>query len=257
MIFINNSASGDGGAVFIYSSRFILANAASMTIKFVGNSAKSGGAIVLLSSSLEFTGRNSNMTFENNSAKENGGAILVQPDLLYYTVLYLHLVDTHCLYKTVNDSDNHFFYFVNNSAGISGDDVYGASLGQAWCNGSSVHTIPRYSNSLSSISGDPSRVCICDNKNQPLCRNLSYNQIIHSFTPGEMITLLVATVGGDWGATPGIVHAYPSSLAKILPAQHHQWITKGQCTPVNYTVYSNQSVRLILSAHDHPPPPPH
>ena len=251
MIFINNSAIGTGGALFIYSSRLILDNVTSTTIKFIGNSAKSGGAIVLLSSSLELVGGDSNMIFVNNSAKKNGGAILVQPDLLYYTVPYSHLNDTHCLYKTKFDSHNHFFYFMNNSAEISGDDVYGASLDLAWCNGSSVLrvAIPRYSNPLSSISGDPSRVCICDNKNKSLCQNLSYNHITHSFTPGEMITLLVVTVGGDLGATPGLVHAYPSSSAKILPAQYHQWITEAQCTPVNYTVYSNESVKLMLSAH--------
>ena len=194
-----------------------------MTIKFIGNSAKSGGAIVLLSSSLELVGGDSNiMIFENNSAKENGGAILVQPDLLYYTIPYLHLVDTHCLYKinSSTNSEEHFFYFVNNSAEISGNDMYGASL--AWCNGSSVHTIPRYSNPLSSISGNPLRVCICDNENKSLCQDLSHNHIAHSFIPGEMITLLLVVVGGDLGATPGVVHALPSSSATILRTEYHQ-----------------------------------
>ena len=177
MIFINNSAISVGGAIFIYSSRFILANGASMIIKFIGNSAKSGGAIVLLSSSLELIDGNSNITFENNSAKENGGAVFVRPDLLYYTVPYLYLVGTDCLYKTnsTTDSGEHFVYFINNSAEISGDDIYGASL--ALCRGSSVHIIQRYSNPLSSISGDPLRVCVCDNENKPLCQNLSYNHI--------------------------------------------------------------------------------
>ena len=247
MIFINNSAIGVGGALFSYSSRFILVNATNMTVKFTGNSARSGGAIVFVSSSLEFGGGNSKITFENNSAKEDGGAILVQPDVLYYTLPYstVHLVDTHCLYKTNSTTEKHFFYFVNNSAERAGSDIYGASLD--WCNGSRVHTISRYSN-RSSISGDPSRVCICDSNNKPLCHNLSYNQIAHSFTPGEMITLPLVIVGGDLGATPGVVHAHPSS-AKILPTQYHQWITKAQCTPVDYNIYSNQSVQLVLSAH--------
>ena len=251
MIFINNSVVGVGGALFIYSSRFVLANASRIIIKFIGNSAKSGGALVLLSSSLEFVGGKSNITFENNSAKENGGAILVQPDLLYYTIPYLNLVDTHCLYKTnstTNNSVNQFF-FVNNSAEISGNDIYGASL--AWCNVRSIHNIPSYSNPLSSISGDPLRVCICDNENNPLCQNLSHNHITHSFIPGEMITLPLVVVGGDLGTTPGVVHAYPSSSAKILPSQYHQWITKAQCTPKNYTVYSSQSVKLMLSVHSY------
>ena len=70
-IFINNSAVDVGGALFLYSSRFIVVNLTSMAIlQFIGNSAKSGGAIVLLSSSLEVVGGNLNMTFANNSAKE-------------------------------------------------------------------------------------------------------------------------------------------------------------------------------------------
>ena len=191
-----------------------------------------------------------NMTFENNSAKNNGEAILVHPDLLYYTLQYMQLVDTHCLYKTnsTTGSEEHFFYFVNNSAESAGSDVYGASL-VAWCNGSRVHTIPRHSN-LSSISGNPSRVCICDDDNKPLYHNLSYNQIAHSFTPCEMITFPLVIVGGDWGTTPGVVYAYPSS-AKLQSTQYRQWITKAQCTEVNYNVYSDQSVQLVLSVHSY------
>ena len=247
-ILINNSAVAIGGALSFYSSRFIIANVSNMTIKFIGNSANSGGAIVFLSSSLEVVGGNLNMTFANNSAKENGGAIFVQPDLLYYTIQYLNLNNIYCFYRrnSTTDLDNHFF-FVNNSAKISGNDMYGASL--AWCEGTSVHSIPSSSNLLSSISGDPLRVCICDNKKKPLCQNLSHSHIAHFFIPGETITLLLVMVGGDLGATPGVVYAYLSSSAKILPAQYHQWITKAQCTPVNYTVYGNQSVKLMLSAH--------
>ena len=224
LLFINNSAIRLGGALSLYSSRFILTNGASMTMKFIGNSAKSGGAMALLSSSLELVGGDSNIIFVNNSAKEKGGAIFIQPDLLYYTIQYLSLYDTHCFYKTnpTIDSDNHFI-FMNNSAEISGDDIYGASL--AWCNKSSMHTIPKYSNTLSSVSGDPLRVCICDDKSKPLCQNLSYT---HLFIPGEAFTLQLVVIGGDWGTTPGVVHAYPSSSAKMLPAQYHQWITKAQ-----------------------------
>ena len=248
MIFINNSANGVGGALFTFSTN--LQFFTGTTIKFIGNSAQRGGAMALVSSYLEIVGGSSNISFENNSAKEDGGAILVQPDILQYTVQYVHLVDTHCLYKTNSTSSEHNFKFVNNSAKRAGDDVYGASL--AWCNGSTVNRIAGYP-TLSSISGEPTRVCRCDSNSKPLCANLSYSQIDLSFHPGEMITLLLVTVGGDWGLTPGIVHAniqQPSS-AKIQHFQKHQWITNAQCTPVNYTVYSNQSVQMVLSAQSY------
>ena len=164
----------------------------------------------------------------------------------YNTFYYLH--EKNCLYANPT-STKQYFNFVNNLAQVAGDDVYGASL--EWCSRSVVNIRPKNNSSLSSISGSPTRVCRCDNKRRPLCRNISYNHISHSYYPGETIPISVVVVGGDLGATPGMVYArfQPPHTSSILKpsTQYNQWINESQCTSLNYTVYSNQSVQLVLS----------
>ena len=258
LAFINNTANKNlGGAFYSYRSRFSIENA---TTRFINNSAVNGGAIALLSSILELVNESSNLTFENNSAREKGGAIYVDPDKFQYAIqiqydnLY-YLLDT-CLYDTNPWPTNtqQYLNFINNVAQIAGDNIYGASLER--CNGSVVHMHPKNNSSLSSISGNPSRVCRCDEQHKPLCHNISGNQYSRSYYPGETIPVSVVVVGGDWGATPGMVYArfQPPHTSSILKpsSQYNQWINESQCASLNYTVYSNESVtatvQLVLSA---------
>ena len=100
LTFINNTATINlGGAFYCYRSKFSIENA---TTRFINNSAAYGGAMALLSSVLKLVNGNSNLIFENNSAKEKGGAIYVDPDKFQYTLQvqydnYYNLLDT-CLY---------------------------------------------------------------------------------------------------------------------------------------------------------------
>jgi predicted outer membrane repeat protein len=265
LTFINNTAISFGGAIFSYSSQFSIEYA---TNYFFKKSAANGGAMALLSSTLKLVNGNSNLTFENNSAKEKGGAIYVDPDKFEYTSQvrynsFYNLHDTNCLYSTNPTNSEQYFYFIDNVAQIAGDDVYGASL--EWCNRSIVHIRPKNNSSLSSISGNPSRVCHmkkywdiyhlvaltgrCDDEHKPLCRNISHNHYSFSYHPGETIAVSVVVVGGDWGATHGMVYArfQPSYTSSILKpsSQYNQWINDSRCTSLNYTVYSNQSVQLV------------
>jgi predicted outer membrane repeat protein len=252
LTFINNTAINFGGALFSYKSKYSIENA---TNKFIYNSAANGGAMALLSSKIEVINGISNLIFEKNSAKEKGGAIYVDPDKFEYALQvqydteYNHLLDTCLYYVTDPTSMEQHLYFINNLAGIAGDDIYGASL--EWCNGSVVHLHPKNNSSLSSVSGNPLRVCRCDDQHTPLCHNISGNHYSLSYYPGETTTVSVVVVGGDWGATHGMVYArfVPQNSSSILKpsSQHNQWMNGSQCTSLNYTVYSNQSVQLVLS----------
>ena len=99
LTFINNTATINlGGAFYRYRSKFSIENA---TSRFINNSAAYGGAMALLSSVLKLVNGNSNLIFENNSAKEKGGAIYIDPDKFQYTLQvqydnYYNLLDT-CL----------------------------------------------------------------------------------------------------------------------------------------------------------------
>ena len=93
---------------------------------------------------------------------------------------------------------------------------------------------PKNNSILSSVSGNPSRVCRCDNIHIPQCRNISYSHFSRSYYPGETISVSVVVVGGDLGATPGMVYArfQPPHTSSILKpsTQYNQWIDKSQCT---------------------------
>ena len=88
--------------------------------------------MALISSTLILLHESSNLTFANNSAKEFGGAIYVDPDHFEYTYQIgynYYYINTYCLYDTnPNATETYYFNFVHNQAQIAGDDVYGASL---------------------------------------------------------------------------------------------------------------------------------
>ena len=128
---------------------------------FINNIALLGGAI-LLHQSMITVATGANLTFVNNTAVDKGGAIYVDPGLM--------LRD----YRNVDDSvyrcrllktDNVTLSFANNSATNGGDDVYGASL--------QVCNVENYVPSISSVSSDPLRVCMCESPvyDKPQCKH--------------------------------------------------------------------------------------
>ena len=251
--FINNSAStgaGMGGAFFSFASLIYIEDFTGVTVTFIGNSARRGGAMALMASTLNFMSGNSNITFENNSALESGGAIYVDPDLL--RIQSARIDFSHCLYSAPSDHAKHNVYFINNDGKVAGNDVYGASLYS--CNKTFVHVyLNNNSSLLSSVSGDPIRVCICDKYNKPQCGN-TYIQTARYVYPGEILSIPLVLVGGDWGTTSGILYATLNHSKSLLkPSHSYPWIEAKQCTSLNYTVYTNrsQSVQLVLSANSY------
>ena len=252
MVFINNTAlNGDGGAILLVFSTLAITENSHSTIKLVSNSAKCGGAMAIISSSLQWMSSDSNLIFINNSASEFGGGIYIDPGILQ--LRYKYLIEINCLYYTLPNDTKRNISFINNSATIAGFDVYGASL--FWCDGQNDDKHPLTNNtSLSAVSGVASRVCKCDNDNQPQCSTYLHTESVY---PGETITIPLVLVGGDWGPTPGTVyasfrHLYTSS--SVLSSQLSQLINSTQCTGLNYTLYTNQSVQLTLTAHSYHSP---
>ena len=250
MTFISNSAiGGTGGAISLFSSMLNVGIDTVMTL--INNLADRGGAMALqMSSTLNIASR-TNMKFVNNTAMEFGGAIDVYPDQLQ--LWKKRYVETPCFYH--NQSSNtgtDIFHFINNSATIAGHDTYGTSL--SLCPGAESHVRITINNTgLSSVSGDPTRVCKCDEKNQPQCHDISYVLTSQKIYPGETFTIPVVVVGGDWGTTPGTVHAsfrhYHTSQNLKPFSQYNQWLNTTQCTSLKYTVYGNETVQLMLSAN--------
>ena len=61
---------------------------------------------------------------------------------------------------------------------------------------------------LTSVTSDPTRVCLCNNDGIPQCANIDY--IYRELTPrypGEVFTVPAVVVGKDFGTVPGVVHS--------------------------------------------------
>ena len=217
------------------------------TISFINNTAVRGGAMLLHTTTL-YVDANTNVTFANNTAKDRGGAIFVEPNLPPYPLDNSYIL-TYCFYQTLNcnSTSYHNIHFDNNLAINGGDDIYG-STSETYClqldKECSVSMIHKsYYDGHSSISSDPTRICLCDYEGLLQCQNRSYFYGVH---PGEMFTISAVVIGGDFGTTVGTVHAgFLNPIAKsyfLRPiSQYGQAIESTHCTTLNYTVYTNQT----------------
>ena len=117
------------------------------------------------------------------------------------------------------------------------------------CKKKIVSYTPSLNNSLSPVSSNPKRVCLCDSKGQPQCAKISSIFVNwHKVYRGEPFNISVVVVGYDFGVTTGTVYAgfVPSQgqskqLISLYPNQHHQLIGNSgriQCSNVSYNLYS-------------------
>ena len=228
-------------------------------ISFLNNTGINGGAIALYSSTLNIAS-NTSVYFYNNTATETGGAIYVSSDR-YKNIFALNLIPCFYQLPDYNKSNSTWYdiQFTNNSAKNGGDHIYGESMHSTVCHvaSSGFHyepiVIPTYCaqnyftyfpKSISSISSDPTRVCICSNDGQPDC--LSYAENIEVY-PGETFTLPLAIVGADLGTTVGAVHVVLGGTITTLKtaSQYIQEIRNKLCAKLDYTIFSGQRHEIM------------
>ena len=223
------------------------------TISFVNNTAVRGGAMALHTSTL-YIDANTKVIFANNTAKDRGGAIFTVPSLQPYPLNNSYVIDV-CFYQTLNCNNTAYYnvYFDNNLAINGGDDIYGSTsetycfrLEQA-CRISMIHESYK---GHSSISSNPTRICLCDKQGIPQCQNRSYDSKTYAIYPGETFIVSAVVVGGHFGTTVGTVHAGfldSPALSLLKPtSQYGQAIDNKHCTTLNYTVYSNQTNSTVV-----------
>ena len=109
--------------------------------------------------------------------------------------------------------------------------------------------------SLSLISSDPSRVCLCNETGQPDCQVLT-DHTFHTAYPGQTINISAVVVGQDFGTVAGPVYAqflHRGSTPKLESGQEVQSVIQQKCNHLYYTIFSQSEVFdvvLILTAHD-------
>ena len=228
-------------------------------ISFLNNIGDYGGAMSLYSSTLNIA-PNTSVYFYNNKATETGGAIYVGNYANVNNPLRSYLP---CFYQFLDydpsSSNRYNISFYNNSAARGGNHVYGAFIHSGVCYATLVHPVLSCcvqnffhydTKSLSPVSSDPLRACLCKHGSQQCNESHLHIEIY----PGETFTLPVLIVGADFGATVGSVHAVfenPVTTVQLKPSsQYMQGIRKiddGVCSELNYTVFShNKHEKLVL-----------
>ena len=179
-------------------------------VRFTGNRAHRGGAIVIESGSTMKLSKNGSVFFVDNQANFFGGAI------------YLEISSDSCSCMDVSHSCflqleeyhlNKVLTFVNNSARMGGGVMC------AYClltSNSISHISP---DTLSKLASDPYHVCICSN-NTPECS--IFRTDIGPIFPGQSVSVSGVIVGREGGTVPGSVFANFLQLHSQLAAEGTQ-----------------------------------
>ena len=230
-------------------------------IHFENNHATYGGALKICDSSLIYLHSGTTVSFINNSALK-GGAIYAQQGCLDTAPACFF---QPAINRTVPIEDFGSFVkvrFVNNSASLAGDAIYGGSVDFCYTlktfsyNGSygffnNKHIFQKISNmteqnGFSNISSNPRGVCFCDLVNVDImCELLTANLSLY---PGQKFNVSVTTVGQYKGSTIGIVDAnfvngHPTD--KLI--SFNNTIAHKGCANLMYKVLSNRTKAMIVN----------
>ena len=266
----------NGTAIRVFSSVFYMNGYTS----FIDNSATQGGAIVLLENSQVVIMNNTEILFLNNYARDVGGAIFVLntiPNDALGTMA--NDASTRCSVWLLSTGDNPFYHgpvlnitlnFTNNTGWNGGDVIYGEEISicahhemslssiiveyNDYFKGINVSFDPDRNKSLSLLSSDPLRACICTS-GRPECTNVFMNLTKY---PGEPFSISAVVVGENFGTVTGSVYSNFLPLnenrtaAKLEELQRLQRVSRSAgCTDLQYTVLSeNVKEVMVLTAED-------
>ena len=169
-----------------------------------------------------------------------------------------------CFYQLLHygaDSNWYDIRFENNTASNGGDHIYGESMQSCACYAVPIVSddcepsiIPTYCvqkqvfsyspNSTSSISSDPTRVCLCDH-GKPNC--YKFKQLNIDVHPGEQFTLSAVIVGADLGTTVGAVYTVLDGQSSSVTLKPNTQVISNTtvCTELNYTIYSEGDYQAL------------
>ena len=248
----------------------IKASASNITLSgnltFSNNSAYTGSAFILKDISILILTENCRVHFINNHATNTGGVFSIFNSRTYFfsqSYDYELQISTCFLRTQMDDSSTQNFIFSNNSAVKGGDIVYGGHVAYGVNNNKNcMDTFKEISyisdTSLSLISSDPLRVCLCNQSGLPDCMLID-DPTPHSIYPGQTIIISAVVVGQDWGTVAGSVFAQflhksnPENTIYLKSSQGVQNANKDSCNSLHYTIFSmNENVQqmLVLTAQD-------
>ena len=233
------------------------------TVLFANNTASMGAALLLQQKSVITLALNSSVLFVGNHATLVGGAIYADTNTFYTATdtgdIYMGSV---CMIELVR-KDQTILEFHNNSAGSGGDVVYGGHMELATtADGSNCLlqfkniSVVSQNNTMSVISSQPSRVCVCNSTGHPDCLKIFYS---HTVYPGESISLKADVVGQDFGTGSSAVYSQFLSSdvekkARLEQWQYSQRVSQTHCNELTYSILAApvESMVLVLTALEMP-----
>lgn len=231
-------------------------------ISFENNTVRVGGALKVCEASLLYVHIGTHVRFIENHAQK-GGAIYVQQPCMDISTLCFIQPSVPQNMPVVEFTKLMKFEFINNTAAIAGDALYGGELDTCstaipyylW-NSSEIHNRYWYSKEIfskmfdlrsqigpSKISSDPHRVCFCIGSQEFYNKSCSMDKHKVEKYPGEEFTVSVITVGQMNGSTSGLIVA---SL-KDENYQSHDLVRlsrpepSAKCVDLKFTLNSNRS----------------
>ena len=190
---------------------------------FVNNSGIYGGGLALYESSQSLLKNQAYILFVNNHASRSGGGIFISQ-------LLLPDIYTKCSFQVIPYYDNVLLYFVNNTANISGDVLYGGKIDN--CNFDNIFHYHQQ-RGLSVVSSDAIQVCFCVS-NKPNC---SINNTKFAVIPGIDVNISLATVGSKDGLTKGVIKLTSSDSSSIVQIDNNR--LNATCTNVTFKLSGN------------------
>jgi hypothetical protein len=202
---------------------------------FSNNTGRRGGALRFQKKSRLISHGMAQLTFKNNRAHREGGAIfVVDAD---YIIKGVYLGDD--TYEMFTVGSSLFFSFINNTAGQAGSAIYGGWINQLQ---STFNFTGQPSTDLSVVSSDPTKLCLCSRSLPNCTRTVRSVELI----PGETFSIEIVAVGQMYGVVPSRVSAnYLGQTTAELGRLQYTQNVGNQCTNLEYTVQSNDKTETL------------
>ena len=244
-------------------------------VSFTDNTAHRGAAMTFTRGGKMIVSEDSHITFKNNYARITGGAIYLTTTssrIEAYRGGHVFVITTECFLQVERGPTKHSLTFLNNRAGLGGNELYGGGLQDA-CNDKcnlfpqrtsetcldEFLTVSDIKNSTLSnihVSSDPSRVCLCVDE-KPDCLNIfkTIQTNGHGPYPGQTIEISAVVVGQNFGTVSGAVYAqliispFNNNTPKLSPGQDTQGVNHNSCNNLQYTINSPvENITIMLTS---------
>ena len=253
---VKNRANSNGGGIHATNSLLIIIG----TVHFISNEAENGGGVSLEKSTKLYgiPAGNSIINFSNNKAKRYGGAMYIadktNPDMCAAVNIQSTTPSkfSECFSKSL------FISVSNNSAGVSGQNLFGGLLDRCTVHNDGEYQIGIMSflnssnidkSQVDTITSHPLRICFCRD-GQPDC---NYQPDSIQVNRGKNFSVeLVAYDQVHRAVNASIQCSQNSSVGGLGEGQQIQ-IIKKSCTELKYSLFtSNSNEGLTFSAVEGP-----